>query len=283
MEAAGLAIGGIALSSLFEQCLSLIDRIDSGRNCSKSYQDLALQMTFLGARLDCCRVTWQQKEISGTEKQGLDAKACLTRIKDRLEEAQATGERYQITSNEGTADTSDAANIGKKRSDKALAQVTEKFRRMLTENREGVPLLDAYRWALRDEAKLQKLVETVTRMVQGLEALFPAFAAQLDEIAKKQAEMLRPQRLEEPEEVVKEVAAVISDVDERLSQHIYKNMEAFDEAEMTVGNYVSEEAAKSGWKESQGGRHSYDNVVARGKSRVFAGNVVGGRSPFERR
>lgn len=51
-EVAGLVIGGISLAAIFDQCITIIKYVDSGKDCNEDYQDAALMLTLLGGRLN---------------------------------------------------------------------------------------------------------------------------------------------------------------------------------------------------------------------------------------
>lgn len=43
-EVAGLVVGGVSLAALFDQCISIINYVDSGIHCGDAYQDAALML-----------------------------------------------------------------------------------------------------------------------------------------------------------------------------------------------------------------------------------------------
>jgi hypothetical protein len=84
-EVAGLAIGGVALASLFDTCMRTFKRINAGKNCGRDYQEAALKITLLGNRLSRWEDLYRTTAPSSTIREGYLAEAALESINSSLD------------------------------------------------------------------------------------------------------------------------------------------------------------------------------------------------------
>ena len=293
-EVAGLVIGGISLVAMFESCMNIFDYVDSGRNFTTGYQDAALDITMLGARLARWERTYRQNPPASTEDEGEKAEMWLEQISKRLQDARLTGEKYETSKPSVPFATAAAMILPSNPEMKPAArkfQMTDKIREKLlyrvrspgtskdSSAATTISIASKARWALRDEAKMNALIEKLTRYVSHLEAIFPALQPALEAGALEDASLIQPAEIEEPEDSIGVVAESALRVDPPLG-HVIMNVRALEGAKVRIGDYISPEWAESG-RLPVGARHKVDGLEVSGRAQVMIGNVYGGRSVLD--
>ncbi|KAK6436276.1 hypothetical protein LTR95_007536 [Oleoguttula sp. CCFEE 5521] len=276
-EIAGLVIGGVALAGLVDSSLNLISRVESGRAFETTYQDAALEITMLGARLARWRKTYMQyPDPTATEEQGQMAEDWLQAIQKRLEDAVQLGVKYE---KEGPpAKQAEVGSGGKAVLDKP--RITDKVRGKLGLEKFRVPiestvgfevtLADRTKWALKDEAKMNTLVANISRLVTNIEKIFPSLELALVAATREEAAAIQPSAIDEPEEAILEVQKAARKVDRRLETSV-RSLEAFEHASVRVGDrFQSGFSAGENMPEAQ--RITIDALQARGYSNVTVGH-----------
>lgn len=141
-EIAGLAIGAIALALLFTTCVELFDLFEVGKNCIYDYDLACTKISLLRERLrawgNTLRVTepgaedFTLREQWPTEREIVAAS--LTGQRRKLYDSEALKQKYHLS----------VSSIG--------------FRRRTV-------------WAIRDRAKVEKLIQDISFLVDGLEKI----------------------------------------------------------------------------------------------------------------
>lgn len=280
-EVVGLVIGGVSLAALFDQCISIIKYADSGIHCGEAYQDAALMITLLGGRLSRWERAYPITRLdTATEEDGENAEHWLKQIQKRLQEAVKLGERYVV-------EPPSAASYATVRS-KAISTLVHRLQEKLLIGGDGLSLGQKTRWALRDEDKMDGLIQKLDRLITSLERLSPGLQDQRNQIATADAAaVVAPLDVEGHSEALEALKAAAARVDESFNvaaattSHFYRNIEIYDGASVSNGNYYSEQWAKAGGAVGQGEGHDYDGVRIRGQgTKVQNGNVFGGVNVF---
>lgn len=281
-EIAGLVIGGVSLSALFDQCISIINYVESGMHCGDAYQDAALMITLLGGRLDrwkCAYQTARAKEA--TEEDGENAEHWLKQIHKRLREAEELGERYVVESSSPTS-SSDTVRS------RAVSSLVHRLQDRVSKRSGGLSMGKRVRWALRDEDKLSRLIEKLDRLITNLEQLFPSLQDQRKQIAAADATaVMQASDVEGYSEALEALKAAALKVDRNFdvaavsTSNVYRNIEVGDRAMVNNANYYSETWVKSGGAIGKGGGHKYDGIRVSGEARVQNGDMFGGKNVFD--
>lgn len=281
-EMAGLVVGGVALASLFDQCMNIFNYVDSGIHCSDEYQDAALMLTLLGGRLSRWERTYQNAHIENTEKEaGENAEHWLTQMRKRLEEAEKLSDRYAV-------DVPPAATVQISKRSKAVSSLADKLRIKLLKPRDGLSLAKRTRWALRDQDKMNALVDKLDKLISSLEKLFPALQEQRVQMARSDvAGLIQPSEMEESSEALEVLKAAAAKVDKNFdvaastSSNTYRDIQIGDRARVNNANIYSEGWVKAGGAIGKGGGHNYDNIRISGDAKVQNGDVFGGKGMFD--
>jgi hypothetical protein len=155
-EAAGLAVGVIALASLFTTCVELLDYVELGKNYLQDYRLACTKINILHTRLSIwggaahilhpghehplLRVP-AKRDAVGTSLQSL---------KDVLSDTEILRRKYDLGTQELTLNTKDRARPQK------FTNWSLNLRRRTT-------------WSIRDKAKFDKFIEDVSFLMNNLE------------------------------------------------------------------------------------------------------------------
>ncbi|KAK5673668.1 hypothetical protein LTR17_027903 [Elasticomyces elasticus] len=280
-EIVGLVIGGASLSALFDQCLSIINYVDSGMHCSDAYQDAALMLTLLGGRLSRWERTYRSTHVDeATEEDGENAGLWLRRIHRRLQEAEKVGERY-------IADAPAAAPTLEFARSKAVSSLVHRLQDKMLNKADGLSLGKKARWALRDEDKMNGLIAKLDGLITNLEQLFPDLQDQRNQMAAANAAaVIQASDIDAYPEALEALKAAARRVDRNFdvaaasTSNIYRNIEVGDKAMVNNANDYSEEWARAGGAIGKGGGHTYDGIRISGDAKVQNGDMFGGKNVF---
>jgi hypothetical protein len=260
-EVTGLAIGGVALASLFDACMRTFERIDAGKNCGRDYQEAALKITLLGNRLSRWEDLYRTTAPSSTIREGYLAEAALESINSSLDRLCKTTDRYQPS--DGSA---------------GVANTTEKLQTM-TISRVKTSLGSKIIWALHDKKEVNEVILSVRFKIEELESLASTLVPAIKQRAESEAEeLILPAYVEEPEKTMQVLRESTVDVDPyfgdgvaKVTGHYFENVVAVGNAKAHTGDFVAE--GYTG--EFTRSHHSYKNVRAEGNAIVHVGNMYG--------
>lgn len=265
-ELAGLVIGGVALASLFDTCMNTFAHLDAGKNCGRDYQEAALKISLLGARLGRWEETYRTSAPSSRPRDGILAEAALESINENLKGLFKTAQRYEST-----------------KSSNAVAKVTDKLQ-TLTISRVKTRLGAKIVWALHEKEAVERVISTVRFKIEELEAFSKSLAPVFRERAMREAEeVILPSEIEEPDTTVPTVMASAAAVDpcfgegikevKTSSGHNFLELTIGDKARVHNGNQVH-----SGYQGSfTGQQHTFHKVKVMDEARTHNGDVYGGK------
>lgn len=289
-ETAGLVVGGIALASLFESCMTIFDRLDAGKNCAQDYQEDALKITLLGSRLRRWEEAYNKYAPSNNVQDGELAKRALDSVKKNLESLAKKAERYQ---------PADHSND--------LAGVTERMQNLQFSSTRStsndIKTKPSFRskivWALHDKDKVAGIIREVRFKIEELESLsqglLPILQQQADADADK-LNLLPPAYTQQPpkngkmnsknddDDIIALLKRAAAQVDPRFVEavikattgHFYENITATDLARQNSGDHI----ARGYTGPMSTSRHCFRNIRAEGNARQQIGNMYG-RSVFD--
>ncbi|KAK0351700.1 hypothetical protein LTR59_018080, partial [Friedmanniomyces endolithicus] len=219
---------------------------------------------------------------TATEEDGENAEHWLKQIQKRLEEAVKLGERYVVESPV-------AASTSVTVRSKALSTLVHRLQEKILKGADGLSLGQKARWALRDEDKMDGLIEKLDRLITNLERLFPGLQEQRNQIATADAAaVVAPLDAEGCSEALAALNAAAARVDQNFNvaagstSNVYRNIDISDSAMVNNTNYYSEEWAKAVGSIGQGGGHVYDGIRISGQAKVQNGDMFGGKNVFSK-
>lgn len=143
------------------------------------------------------------------------------------------------------------------------------------------------RWALRDEDKMKGLIDKLDSLIASLEKLFPGLQAQRGQIATVDASavvgQLDTEGHAEALEALKEATARVGptfNVAASSTSNRYRNVDICDSAQVSNGNYDSEEWARANGTIGQGSGHYYDGIRVSGQAKVQTGDIFCSKNLF---
>jgi hypothetical protein len=289
METAGLAIGSLALTALFETCMTCFDYIDTGRQYGKDYQRFAISMRSLELRMSRW---WDVARLqAGTARMSKDAesqiKDLLGEITSDLQDAQERAQKY---SNPTIADD---GSVG-------LENLAERFQRQANLRQRRAPLGRVVKWALRDQTKCKRLIKSIKNAVEELEGVLPQTArdSQLTHRAAVEdaQQLVQPAEVEEPAaeanatpdiEILHDAAdndpvlqQVLEIVARNASGDDIRDIFTSDKARVALDDFVASDYKGPAPVERQH-RRIIQNVKTSGEGRLLVGKTYGGKGPFD--
>ncbi|MCJ1276569.1 hypothetical protein MMC21_004375 [Puttea exsequens] len=180
-EAAGLAVGVIALAGLFNNAVQCFESVQLGREFGKSYQTSQLKLD--NARLRLSR--WGSSVGLSDDLQGAQsleerfgsqtveqAQALLHQILELFGEAKGNSDKYKIRlkANDGRLVTYNPQTD----LDPVTADLHNKIRQLSVERQNRTGLRQKAKSALYEENSFRRLIEDVTELTHSLVELFPA-------------------------------------------------------------------------------------------------------------
>ncbi|KAF1959411.1 hypothetical protein CC80DRAFT_490338 [Byssothecium circinans] len=194
-EVAGLVIGAISLSALFDSVLNNFDRVQVGREFDKTHQRYVLQLEVLKLRLhrwhDAVNNLIQVGDRAVKEANGSLVKRHLSDIQSLFEKEEELSKPYEV-------DTSDAEEESKKHwLVKSLQCLSRKHHTSTSSIRNKV------RWAIRGKKEFEALVENASVQVSNLERIIPT---------PEMEHRLNQMRAEDANEIGKQPEANVKDI-----------------------------------------------------------------------
>lgn len=258
-EVAGLVIGGISMAALVDGCMKTFDRIESARTYGRDYQKAALRLSLLQLRLSrwvesVVETVHQQHLISiGTSQQAEQVKELLGDIGEAIERTGRFANRYDVDSSSPNP-AQDEKEVA------TMETLTHRVKTMAIHRQRTSTFGQRTRWALRDQRKFKKLLESLTESISDLEVLFPPeqlsiLAETQNQLAKKEAsELVQPSEVEEPDES-KVVIAILEDATSDVDSTLRKAIESADQSKRV-------------------GRHNYGQINVTDTARIHVGDYV---------
>lgn len=262
-EAAGLVIGGIGLAGIFDICMNTFARLDAGKNCSKDYQEAALHIALLGARLRRWEEVYKDSATKGEAKDGKLAKTALESINVKLERMCETAEKYQ----------------GQSSGDDGVANLTDKVQ-MLSLRKMKVSFGRKVVWALHEKDRVVKITEGVQFEIEELERIAASLKPELQKQAQRDAGELMKTDAEKSDPNVQVLQDVARKVDPvfyeavltKTTGHRYAGITTADTAKSLQGDHVDKDYKGQIMSSS----NTYEDIKTLGNARAHNGNKYGG-------
>ena len=172
-EAAGLALGIVALASLFTTCVELIDYFELSKSYEYDYMTACLKLSLLKSRLhtwghalqpgaDSCQLDEELGHQRSLEKEVI--RRSLQGIADILGSAEALKDKYGLSSRKSAVVVSGCRD----------PPVDRKSQRFLLSRIRGMSSVRrTTTWAIRDKQKFDNLISDLEFFISNLEVFWP--------------------------------------------------------------------------------------------------------------
>ncbi|KAL9093852.1 MAG: hypothetical protein Q9165_003775 [Trypethelium subeluteriae] len=181
-EGAGLAVGVVALASLFNSTVECFEFVQLGRSFGKDFRTSQLKLD--NARLRLSR--WGKslgldgniqdaKSLANHLEGGEDIKQAESLLSQIIELfADAEGVSYKYRSRKDIDDTSLQTFNPQTDLEPAMAELHLKMRQISMDRQNRSSLRQMTKWALYEQKHFRRLIEDITELVNNLVDLFPA-------------------------------------------------------------------------------------------------------------
>jgi Prion-inhibition and propagation len=282
-EFAGLSIGSVALTGLFNNCVDTFQYIQLGRNFGNDYESCLIKLDVVKLRFlrwgELMTVTdgddsQNPRAAASTQREEV-VQRLLGQILNIFERAKQTSQMFQ--------------NIGKphelivdtqpQRGDLAALHdhLQNKMRKRCSDRQKQTKLVTKARWALYKKAHFDRLIEDLTELVDALLLMFPdreesqrqICAADVSDIEKVESLAALRAIAQNSDKLLEEVVA--KTLKARGGQ-VWRNVTASGKAEQFMGNHYV-----SGLRVSERQEHQeWDGISGTDSAKQHMGNVYGG-------
>jgi hypothetical protein len=280
-EAVGLAMGGVALASLFTSCIDCFEYVQLGRQFGTNYQRSLLKLDILKLRLsrwaDAVNGSQQDYNVAtGPANEAQKVQEILGEIIELFANAEKVSAKYKMKAKPGDLV---AYNVNADL-EPDLRSMHNKMRELAIKRQRRSSFAQKAAWALYEEKHFHRLIEDVTTLVDGLVELFPATQRRLQQLSLEEAQEMEKEPglgvLKEAAEDIDPLLQIsVQQVLTGREGHIFTRNLATDDARVRYGdeNVAGTTLTGSG--------HTYDSNTASGRSRVHYGNKFGGKSVLD--
>ncbi|KAI9843934.1 MAG: hypothetical protein M1838_002401 [Thelocarpon superellum] len=283
-ELAGVMVGGIALGTLFTECVDCFEHVQLGQTIGPNYRRGILRLDI--ARLRFTR--WGQSvhinDIPGAglrqhhvvvatrEEQGL-VRDLLGQILVIFTETRQLSETFRVSARPKDLAVVDA-NTALEPGVKALHHT---MRVLSLQRQKRASPAPRTKWALYEEKHLDDLIDQVGTRVDRLINLFPAAQGLQRTECEREVATMDCHALRALDGVVKDdkLLQEVLDQDVQRAQSTYKSVKAFDYATMQLGEQVNDGSITNNRD------YHFEDLSAAGRSVIQAGATLGGMSIFE--
>jgi Prion-inhibition and propagation len=282
-EFAGLSIGSVALTGLFNNCVDTFQYIQLGRNFGNDYESCLVKLDVVKLRfLRCGELmtvpdggdSQNPRSAASTQREEV-AERLLGQFLNIFERAKQTSQTFQTIGkpDELIVDTQpQRGNLA------ALHDhLQNKMRKRCSERQKQTRLTTKIKWALYKKAHFDRLIQDLTELVDALLLTFPAreefqrqlCAAEVSDIEKVETLAALRAIAQDSDKLMEEIVAKM--LNDRGGQ-IWRNIEASGKAEQFMGNRYA-----LGWQVSgRQGHQEWDGISGKDNAKQVMGNVYGG-------
>ena len=276
-EPFGIVAGAVGIAVAFSACVECFEYIQLGRHFGQDFQTNQII-------LDCARLRltrWGESvNIYNDPKLGyLDpsptevttANNTLLQILVLFEDSAKISNQYKLKAKKGD----DISVYSSNDMDPSSRWLSNKMRELAIKRQKSSSLLKMTTWALYHSSEFKQLIESITKLIDQLEKLFPASLAQRTELVTQETAVIKnAKELQLLEDAAQNVDKLLhAAAKEARTGHQYLNVVAVGQATVQNGD-----AFGSNWEGSAiGSSHLYDGVRAEGNAKVLNGNKYGGK------
>jgi hypothetical protein len=273
-ESFGIAAGTIGIAAAFTACVDCFGYVQHGRHFGRDYQTDLIS-------LDCARLRltrWGKAvNIHEDPRMGRPDAAfsevrtvqnALHQILVLFANTEKISRTYKQESNIGTDLTVLTPNdLGP-----ATFGVQNRMKEQAIGRQKGASILKTSSWALCHRSQLRDLVSGIVSLLDNIEKMFPAPAAQLAHVKQTTAEIQDRETLEHVESVACNVdSRLLVAAKETLTGHQYLNVVIKGKAQ--TGDMFGSDLKG----EVKGTSHNFDGLVVDGTGKALIGNKYGGK------
>lgn len=288
-ELAGLIIGSMALTGLFNKCVDTFQYIQLGRNFGNDYETSLLKLDVVKLRF----TRWgelmtvragadpQNAGSAASPQEKEVAERLLGQILDVFERARETSKTFRMIGKPGelVADTQPRSGNLAALHDYLQSRMHKRCKDLQRET----SLTTKAKWALYKKTHFDRLVEDLTELVDALLSTFPASkesqrqlcAAEVSDIEKVESLIALKQIAHESDMLLEEVVG--KTLNDRGGQ-FWRNIKASGDAEQFMGN----EYAVRGLGDGRRGHQEWNGISGADNAKQLMGNVYGDGRFFKR-
>lgn len=279
-EPFGIVSGAVGIASVFTTCVDCFNYVQLGRHFGRDYQTSALELQLMQLRVS----RWGQAvdvyddpqlgNPKATTQELQTAKDTLFQILTLFASTEKTSNDFKLSSG---SKSGDLLVFEPRPDDKALLVLGNRMKDLAVKRQKGASLLKTTKWALYSGAEFQRVIDSITRLMEALEKAFPA--------PERQAALVAEEVNAFPGvEQRKVMETIASGLDELLRQqatkaittskpgHVYNRVIAKNKAKMLNGDLIA-----AGWTgPTNGPSHTYNDIQAENEAQVLNGNSYGG-------
>ena len=280
-EPFGIVAGTVGIAAAFTTCVDCFGYIQLGRHFGKDYHTNLLMLSMARLRLS----RWGEAvnihgdpQLGNPKATGEDvqlAKNTLLQILVLFADTEKVSKKFKLTAKSGDLTSYTAADM-----EPAILGLNNKMRDLAIKRQKGTSLLKLTSWAVYDWAEFNKLIDSITKLVDGLQALFPAPKAEEKRLVDEEVDAVKD---EQDLKILEKVAGNTDTLFRTTAAaartgHFYMNTEATENAKMFNGNSYGKD-----WVGNKGAQsaHVFDGVKASGSAMVQNGDRHGEKDFFD--
>lgn len=288
MEVAGLIVGSVALTGLFNNCVQTFQYLQLGRNFGDDYETSLVKLDVVELRF----TRWGELMTmqTGTDSHNLIsavssheekvAERLLNQIRNVFERAKQTSETFQMIgkTDELIVDT-------RSQNDNLSAlhhHLQSKIHKLYSKRQKKSSSTAKVKWALYKKTHFDRLIEDLTELVDALFSLFP-----VPEGFQRQLCMMEVSDIEKDESLIalkavahgsdKLLEEVVTKMLNDRGRQFWKDIMASGKAEQFMGNEYAMGEPASGRE----GYQEWNGISGTDNARQLMGNVYGKSSFFQ--
>ncbi|KAJ9644082.1 hypothetical protein H2199_003950 [Coniosporium tulheliwenetii] len=288
-DLAGLIIGSVALTGLFNNCVDTFQYIQLGRNFGNDYETSLVKLDVVKLRF----MRWGALMTirAGADSQNLRSAASpqeeevaerlLGQILGAFERAKQTSKTFQTI---GKPDELIVDTQPRSGSMTALHDhLQSKMHKRCSERQKKTSLTAKVKWVLYKKGHFDRLIEDLTELVDALLSTFPTpeepqrqlCAAEVSDIEKDESLVALKEIAHGSDKLLEDV--VVKTLDDRGGQ-FWRNVKGSGKAEQFMGN----EYPVGGPMDGRQGRQEWHGILGTDDARQFMGNSFGSGRFFNR-
>jgi Prion-inhibition and propagation len=283
-EPFGIVAGSVGIAAAFSACVDCFGYIQLGRHFGRDYQTKLLTLDLLRLRLS----RWGEAVSIYEDPQLGNPNASLTELqaaKDTLvhllflfADSEKVSTKFKLSAKAGDLSQFASTDLGPRE-----LVVHNRMRELALKRQKKGSILKLASWALYHGEEFTKLVDDISKLLDGLEKIFPAAARQQTLVRQAIA-------IAAPEEQNLHILENISDGVDKLLQtttrveiengqkgHVYKNVVTFEKGKVLNGNSWSDAALGQDLAAVPSFLHVFEGIRTEGEAKVQNGEKFGGK------
>ncbi|KAI8628106.1 prion-inhibition and propagation-domain-containing protein [Xylariaceae sp. FL1651] len=293
-EVFGIISGAVGIASVFSTCVECFDYIQIGRRFGKDFQTELLTLSLLKLRLS----RWgeavhvyedpQLGRPEATKAEIAVAKDTLYQILVLFADSEKVSTKYRLTAQPGE----DLSALSGSDLEAKLGALDNRMRQLAAKRQKHASFAKITRWALYDKEHYARLVEGITKLIEGLEQAFPALDARTSLVQRDVEEIIQGENGKKEEQgaalkLLQELATGIDNVVKAQTPVVatshgisITSLVVQGNARVRDGDFVSSSWAGKSDLPQSGTSIAIGSIQAGENSRVMNGNTYADKDSF---